>query len=48
MLAYVDDVLHLAKDAQKDMLELNQVYILKEGLVPPDRYIGANLNKFQL
>ena len=26
ILVYVDDVLHLAKDAQEDMLKLNQVY----------------------
>ena len=26
MLVYVDDVLHLAKDAQDDMLNINQVY----------------------
>ena len=30
MLVYVDDVLHLAKDSQVDMLKLNQVYRLKE------------------
>ena len=28
-LVYVDDVLHLAKDAQEDMLKLKQVYLLK-------------------
>ena len=32
MLVYVDDVLHLAKDAQEYMLKLNQVYQLKEFL----------------
>ena len=29
MLVYVDDVLHLAKDSQEYMLNLNQVYQLK-------------------
>ena len=48
MLVYVYDVLHLAKDKQEDMLKLNQVYRLKEGFGPPDRYLGANVNKFQL
>ena len=48
MLVYVDDMLHLAKDAQEDMLRLNQVYRFKEGSGPPDRYIGANVDKFQL
>ena len=48
MLVYVDDVIHLAKDAQEDMLELNQFYPLKECFGPPDRYYGANVDKFQL
>ena len=26
ILVYVDDVIHLAKDVQEDMLKLNQVY----------------------
>ena len=29
MLVYVNDVLHIGKDAQEDMLKLNQVYRLK-------------------
>ena len=48
MLVYIDDVLHLAKDAQEDMLKLNQVYRFKEGFGPPDRYIGDNIDKVQL
>ena len=44
MLVYVDDMLYLAKDAQEDMLNLNQVYRLKEGFGPPDRYIGVNID----
>ena len=48
MLVYVDDVLHLAKDAQEDMQKLNQVYLLKDGFGPPDRYLGANVDKVQL
>ena len=48
MLLYVDDVLHLAEDAQEDMLILSQAYRLKEGFGPPDRYLGANVNKVQL
>ena len=48
MLVYVDDVLHLAKDAQEDMLGLNQVYQLKEGFGLPDRYIGGNVDKVRL
>ena len=38
-------MLHLAKDAQEDMLQINQLYQLKEGFGPPDRYLRANLDK---
>ena len=48
MLVYVDDVIHLAKDLQEDMLRLNQVYQLNEGLRSLDRYLDANVNKVQL
>ena len=48
MLVYFDDVLHLATDTQEYMLNLNQVYLLKGGFGPPDRYLGANIDKFQL
>ena len=48
MLVYVDYVLHLAKDSQEDMLNLNQVYILKEDFGPTDRYLGANADKVLL
>ena len=48
MLVYVDDVIHLEKDSQEDMLRLNQVYQLNEGLRSLDRYIDANVNKVQL
>ena len=41
-------MLHLAKDTQKDMLKLSQVYQLKEGFGPPYIYLGANVDKFQL
>ena len=45
MLVYVNDVLHLAKDTQEDMFNLNQVYLLKEVFGPPYRYVGSNVNK---
>ena len=48
ILVYVNDVLHLAKDAQEYILIFNQVYRLKEGFGPPYRYLGANVKKFQL
>ena len=48
MLVYVDDVLHIAKDEHKDMFKLNQVYLLREGFVSLDIYLGTNVDKFQL
>ena len=48
MLIYVDNVLHLANDAQEDMLKLNQVYGLKEGFGPPSIYLRDNVDKFKL
>ena len=45
VLVYFDDVLHLSKDAQEDMLKLNRVNLLKEGFGPPYRYLGANVNE---
>ena len=41
-------MIHLAKDAQEDMLKLNQVYQLKEGFGTPDRYLRDNVYKVQL
>ena len=48
MLAYVNYVLHLTNYVQEYMLELNQSYRLKEVFVPPDIYLGANVDKVQL
>ena len=48
MLVYVDDVIHLAKDLQEDMLRLNQVYRLEEGFGTPYIYLRANVDKLQL
>ena len=45
MLVHADDVLHLAKYTHEDILKLDQVYLLKEGFGPLDRYLGANVNK---
>ena len=47
MLVYVHDVLQLAKDAQEYTFKLNQVYQLKKCFWPPDRYLKANVDKFQ-
>ena len=48
ILVYVDDFLHLEKDAQEVTLKLNQVYLLKEVLGATDIYIGENFDKVQL
>ena len=48
MLVYVDDVIHLAKDAQGDVLKINQGYQFREGFGPSDRYIRSDINKVQL
>ena len=44
MLVYVNDVLHLAKDAQEDMLRINQIYRLKEGFGLPYRHLRDNFD----
>ena len=48
MLVYVDDVLHIASDPNTDMKAINEIYRLKDGAGPPDRYLGANVEKVQL
>ena len=44
MLVYVDDVIHIAKDSKENMMNINQVYILKEVFGPPDIYLGVNVD----
>ena len=48
MLVYVDDILHISHDPSIDMKKINEIYRLKEGVGPPDRYLGANVEKVQL
>ena len=45
MFVYVDDVLHLTKNAQEDMLKINQVYKPEEGFGSPDRFLSARKDK---
>ena len=47
MLCYVDDLLHIGFKPKEDMDALNMIYWLKEGFGPPDRYLGANVEKVQ-
>ena len=48
MLCYVDALLHIGFKPKEDMDALNMIYRLKEGFGPPDRYLGANVEKVQL
>ena len=48
MLVYVDDILHVAYNTKLDMDKLNREYRLKEDSGPPERYLGANIEKVQL
>jgi hypothetical protein len=49
VLVYVDDILHLSHDVKPTMAALSKLYELKpESCGPPDRYLGANIGKFQL
>ena len=47
-LCYVDDLLQICFKPKEDMDALNMIYRLKEGFGPPDRYLGANVEKLQL
>ena len=47
-LCDVDDVLHIAKDPKGDMALINSIYRLKEGVGPPDRYLGGSMERVQL
>ena len=49
ILVYVDDVLHIYTKGKSDMDKIGLIYRLKEGSVaPPERYLGANIEKVQL
>lgn len=48
MLVYVDDILHIAENPTEDMRLINSIYRLKEGVGPPDRYLGGSMEKVQL
>jgi hypothetical protein len=49
VLIFVDDILHLSHDTKPTMKTLARIYELKADSVgPPDRYLGANVGKYQL
>ena len=47
MLCYVDDLLHICFKPNEDTDALNMIYRWEEGFGPPDRYLGANIEKVQ-
>jgi len=49
LLVYVDDILCVSHQPEKTMDEIKELYRLKDDTVgPPNRYLGANIGKFQL
>ena len=48
ILVYVDDILHIAEIPEEDMKLINSIYRLKDGVGPPDRYLGGTMEKVQL
>ena len=47
-LFIIDEFLHIGFKPKEEMDTLNIIYWLKEGFGPPDRYLGANVEKLQL
>ena len=45
MLIYVDDILHIVENPNEDMKLINEIYRLKEGVGPPDRYLGGTIER---
>ena len=48
IICYVDELLHIGFNPREEMDALNIIYRLKEAFVPPDRYLGANVEKVHL
>jgi len=49
LLVYVDDILLISHQPSRTMLEIQQLYQLKDDSIgPPKQYLGANISKFQL
>ena len=48
MLCYVDDLFHIGFNTKEDMGALNIIHWLKGGFVPPDLYLGVNVDKVHL
>ena len=48
LLTYVDDCLCVSAKPQETMDALGKIYDLKDTVKPPERYLGANIRKWQL
>ncbi len=49
LLVYVDDTLCISHQPDQTMVQIKELYHLKdESVGPPSRYLGANVSKFQL
>jgi len=48
LLTYVDDCLCVSADPKNTMDALGKVYDLKDTVKPPERYLGANILRWQL
>jgi hypothetical protein len=48
ILVYVDDILHISHDTKPAINALMKLYLIrKESMGPPNRYLGANIDKIQ-
>ena len=45
---YVDDLLAISHDPKSIMANIAKTYDFKDGAQPPDRYLGANISRWQL
>ena len=48
VLVYVDDLLCVSNKPSDTMIGLASLYDLKDTVKPPERYLGNNINKYQL
>jgi hypothetical protein len=48
MLTYVDDCLCVSHQPEETMDVIGKIYDLKDTVKPPERYLGANIKKWQL
>jgi hypothetical protein len=45
VLCYVDDILTVSHDPQSIMKQIKAIYRLKDGIAPPEVYLGANISQ---